>query len=213
LESVLGGSGTVLLVFGLSAFFRTVGEGVFHCPQCGGDRGYRRRIGRRWFTLFFLPVIPLDRLDEVVECRSCRARFRPSVLRLPTVEQMAAALPAAMRAAVALVLRAGVEGHEGARRRAVEAVRGYGEDHYDDEALEGDLGMPATFLGEEIAMAGTQLAVEAKEWFLAQAVRVGLADGPLNEQERQNLHDVAGHLGMTQAHAIGVIAMTEGAAR
>jgi hypothetical protein len=212
-ESVLGGEHPVLLVFGLSAFFRTVGEGVFHCQACGGDRGYRRRIGRRWFTLFFPPVIPLDRLGEVVECRTCRTRFRPAVLRLPTVEQMTAALPAGMRAAAALVLRAGVESDETARRRAVEAVRGYGEEYYDDDALEGDLGMPAAFLAEEIATGGAQLAVEAKEWFLAQAVRVGLADGPLTEPERQTLHDVAGHLGMTHAHALGVIAMTEGAAK
>lgn len=211
--SVLGGGEPVLLVFGLSVFFRTVGEGVFHCQTCGGDRGYRRRIGRRWLTLFFLPAIPLDRLGEVVECRACRTRYRPSVLRVPTVEQMSAALPAGMRAAAALVLRAGVESHEAARRRAVEAVRGYGEEHYDDDALDGDLGMPPVFLAEEIATAGAHLAVEAREWFLAQAVRVGLADGPLTDPERQTLHEVAAHLGMTQAHALGVIAMTEGAAR
>jgi tellurite resistance protein len=202
----------VLLIFGLSVFFRTVGEGMFHCPTCGGDRGYRRRIGRRWFTLFFLPAIPLNRLGEVVECRACRGRFTTSVLKLPTAEQMAAALPAGMRAAAALVLTAGDETEESARRRAVEAVRGYGEDHYDDDALDGDLGMPPSFLAEEIARAGSQLAVEAKEWFLAQAVRVGLADGPLGEGERQTLHRVAAELGMTPAHALGVIAMTEGAA-
>jgi hypothetical protein len=213
LEVRFGRREPMLLVFGLSAFFRTVGEGVFHCQTCGGDRGYRRRIGRRWFTVFFIPVIPLNRLGEIVECRACRSRFRPSVLRLPTVEQMSAALPAAMRAAAALVLQSGAENDEAARRRAVEAVRGYGEEHYDDDALEGDLGMPPTFLAEEIATAGAQLAVEAKEWFLAQAVRVGLADGPLTEPERQTLHEVATGLGMTKAHALGVIALTEGAAR
>ena len=202
----------MLLIFGLSAFFRTVGEGVFHCQACGGDRGYRRRVGRRWITLFFVPVVPLDRLGEVVECRACGTRFRPAVLRLPTTSQLSAALPAAMRAAATLVLLAGVESDGAARRRAVEAVRGYGEEHYDDDALDGDLGMPPAFLAEEIATAGAQLAVEAKEWFLAQAIRVGLADGPLTEPERQALHDVAGHLGMTKAHALGVIAMTEGAA-
>ena len=203
----------MLLIFGLSVFFRTVGEGMFHCQNCGGDRGYRRRTGRRWFTLFFLPVIPLDRIGEVVDCRTCRTRYRTSALRLPTTEQMAAALPAGMRAAAALVLLAGVESDDAPRRRAVEAVQGYGEPHYDDDALDGDLGMPPPFLAEEIATAGAQLAVEAKEWFLAQAVRVGLADGPLSEAERQTLHEVAARLGMTQAHALGVIAMTEGAAR
>jgi len=73
--------------------------------------------------------------------------------------------------------------------------------------------VPSPFLAEEIARAGAQLAVEAKEWFLAQTVRVGLADGPLSEAERQALHRVAAELGMTQAHALGVIAVTERAAK
>lgn len=202
----------MLLVFGLSVFFRTVSEGTFHCPNCGGDRRYRRRAGRRWFTLFFLPVIPLRRLGEAVECGTCRTRFSVSVLRLPTVRQMAEALPAGMRAAAALVLTAGDPADGAARRRAVEAVHGYGDEDYDDEAIDDGLRTPAERLEEQVARAGAQLAVEAKEWFLAQLVRIALADGPLSDEERQALHRVAGGLGMTAAHALGVIVTTEGAA-
>jgi tellurite resistance protein len=55
--------------------------------------------------------------------------------------------------------------------------------------------------------------MEAKEWFLAQTARVALADGPLSDGERQTLHRVAHLLGMSHAHALGVIVTTEGAAR
>jgi tellurite resistance protein len=79
--------------------------------------------------------------------------------------------------------------------------------------VEADLSLRAAFLEEEVGLAGAQLAVEAKEWFLAQAVRVGLADGPLSDAERQTLHHVAHLLGMSRAHALGVIVTTEGAAR
>ncbi|GAA2576177.1 TerB family tellurite resistance protein [Actinomadura fulvescens] len=203
----------MLLIFGLSVFFRTVSEGSFHCPQCGGDRAYRRRTGRRWFTLFFLPVIPLNRVGEAVECRTCRTRFGVSVLRAPTAVQLAAALPAGMRAAATLVLRAGDPSDEAALGRAVEVVQGYGETRYGADDVAADLQLQAGFLEEEVARAGGQLAVEAKEWFLSQAVRVGLADGPLTENERQTLHRVAQLLGMSPAHALGVIVTTEGAAR
>ncbi|MFG1999652.1 zinc-ribbon domain-containing protein [Spirillospora sp. NPDC048911] len=203
----------MLLIFGLSVFFRTVSEGSFHCPQCGGDRNYRRRAGRRWFTLFFVPVIPLNRVGEAVECRTCRTRFGVSVLRTPTALQMAAALPAGMRAAATLVLRAGDPADEAARDLAVEAVRGYGEERYDEDDVAADLQLRVEFLEEEVARAGAQLAVEAKEWFLSQAVRVGLAGGPLTENERRTLHRVAQLLGMSRAHALGVIVTTEGAAR
>jgi len=203
----------VLLIFGLSVFFRTVDEGTFHCPRCGGDRAYRRRAGRRYFSLFFLPVIPLNSVGEIVECRTCRTRFEPGVLRSPTARQLAAALPAGMRAAAALVLLAGDAAHPGARARAADAVLGYGERAYGDDELDADLRRPQPALEQQVAAAGAQLATEAREWFLAQAARVALADGPITDPERQALHRVADLLGMSRAHALGVIVTTEGAAR
>jgi tellurite resistance protein len=203
----------VLLIFGLSVFFRTVGQGDFHCPNCGGDRHYRQRVARRWFTLFFVPVIPLNRVGEVIECATCRTRFNLDALRLPTAQQMAAALPMAMRAAAAEVLTAGDPSGSAARARAVEAVRGYGLADYDDEMLAADLEQPTDGAAEVIAQAGAQLTTEAREWFLAQVVRIALAGGAIGNGERQALHTVAGRLGMTPAHAVGVISTTEGAAR
>ena len=203
----------MLLVFGLAAVSRTVSEGTFHCPQCGGDRAFRRRAGRRWFSMFFVPLVPLWRLGESVECRTCRGRFPLSALRAPTAERMSEILAAGMRAAVALVLRAGDPADPLARARAIDTVAGYGEPEYDGSAVNADLALRRTFLEQEIIRAGASLAVEAKEWFLAQAARIGLADGPLGEGERQELHAIADLLGMSRAYALGVIVTTEGAAR
>ncbi|NVI91677.1 TerB family tellurite resistance protein [Actinomadura sp. BRA 177] len=203
----------MLLVFGLTAVFRTVSEGTFHCPQCGGDRAYRRRAGRRWFSVFFVPMVPLWRLGHAVECRTCRGRFPVAALRTPTAQQMAETLAAGMRAAAALVLRAGDPSNAAARARAIATVTGYGEPEYDADAVNADLALRRTFLEREVVLAGAQLAVEAKEWFLAQAVRIGLADGQLGEGERQALHGIADLLGMSRAYALGVIVTTEGAAR
>ncbi|WP_242901672.1 hypothetical protein [Actinomadura terrae] len=203
----------MLLVFGLTAVFRTVSDGTFHCPHCGGDRAYRRRSGRRWLTVFFVPLVPLWRLGQAAECRTCRRRFPVSALRTPTAQQMAAALPAGMRAAATLVLRAGDPSDGTARARAAATVLGYGEPGYDDADIDADLELRAELLERDVARAGAQLAVEAKEWFLAQVVRIGLADGPLGDGERQVLHRIAELLGMSRAYALGVIVMTEGAAR
>lgn len=203
----------MLLVFGLTAVFRTVSEGTFHCPQCGGDRAYRRRAGRRWLSVFFVPTVPLWRLGNAVECRTCRGRFPVSALRTPTAQQMAETLAAGMRAAAALVLRAGDPADPAARARAIATVTGYGEPDYGADAVNADLALRRTFLEREVVRAGAQLAVEAKEWFLAQAVRIGLAGGSLGEGERQALHGIADLLGMSPAYALGVIVTTEGAAR
>ncbi|MDX6743518.1 hypothetical protein [Actinocorallia sp. A-T 12471] len=202
----------MFVLFGISVRFRTVGEGMFHCPSCGGDRRYRRRAGRRYVTAV-LPLIPLDRLGHTVQCRACRTRFNTGVLRTPTAARMESALPAAARAACCLALLAGDPADTAARVRAVDVVRGYGEDAYGPEELAGDLDMPESYQLEEIAATGAQLAVEAKEWFLAQIVRVALAAGELSTGQRDELHRIAGTLGLSPAHALGVILTTEGASR
>ena len=132
----------MLIIWGIRVFFRTTGQGLFHCPRCGGDRRYRRRAGRRFLTLFFIPVIPLTRAGEHVQCTTCRARYHVGALRAPTAAQMQAALPAGMRAAAATMLRAGDQDCFPARHRAIQAIAGAGAQGYGDAALDADLAEP-----------------------------------------------------------------------
>jgi tellurite resistance protein len=205
----------LLIIFGLRVLYRPIGQGEFHCERCGGDRRYQHRAGRRWFTLFFIPVIPLTMTGEHVKCAVCGTCYRMGVLDLPTAAQMQEALPAGIRAAATAVLRAGGASSAPARWRAIDAIKGAGQDDYDDAALDADLSAAAAsaHLTEDLAGAlnrvAVQLAVPAREWFLADAVRIGLADGPLSDEERQAVQEIAAQLGMTAAQARGVIAMTE----
>ena len=205
----------MLIIFGFRVLYRTIGQGTFHCQRCGGDREYARRAGRRWFTLFFIPVVPLGRAGEHVRCAVCGTRYHMEVLSLPTVVQMQAALPAGMRAAAIAMLRTGGGSSVPARRRAIDAIKGSGLADYDDAALDADLsapalpGQPGRELAGPLNRLTVQLAVPAREWFLAEAVRIGLADGMLSDDERHVAREIAAQLGMTPAQARGVIAMTE----
>ncbi len=199
----------MLIFFGLRVFYRTVGHGMFHCQRCGGDRPYRHKAGRRWFTLFFIPVIPLTRSGEHVQCAGCGTRYRMEVLCLPTAAQMQQALPAGMRAAAIAMLRAGGGNSSPARRWAIDAVRGAGLADYDDAALDADLSESAMDLDLPLNRLTIQLAIPATEWFLADVVRIGLADGMLSDEERRAAQEIAAQLGMTPAQGRGVIAMTE----
>jgi tellurite resistance protein len=202
----------MFLIFGLRAYFRTIGQGTFHCQRCGGDRGYRERTGRRWFHLFFIPLIPLLSVGEHVRCSTCHTSYRVEVLAMPTAAQMQAALPAGMRAAATAMLRAGDPSSPVARRRAIEAISGAGLDGYDDAALDADLASsagPDWETARPLNKLALQLAVQAREWLLADLVRIGLADGLLSEEERHAARQIAANLGMTVAQAYGVISMTE----
>jgi tellurite resistance protein len=203
----------LLIIWGLRVFYRTVGQGVFHCRKCGGDRQYRHRAGRRFFTLFFIPLIPLNKTGEHVQCLTCKTRYVMDVLSLPTAAQMQAALPAGIRAAAAAMLVAGDPSSPAARQRAVAVIQGAGAQGYTDADLTSDSAQPAEATRSALTEVARQLTPDAKEWFLAETVRVGMADGPLAEPERQTAQAIAVDLGMTQAQAIGVITMAEQSAQ
>jgi Tellurite resistance protein TerB len=199
----------MLIIWGLRVIYRTLGRGVFFCRRCGGDREYRRRAGRRYVTVFFIPLVPLMKTGEHVQCLTCKTRYVTEVLKLPTTVEMQLALVAGMRALVAVMLRAGDPASPLSRRRALDAVTGAGLSSYDDAALAADLTEPAEAGRPSIAALGSQLQVEAREWCLAEAIRIAMADGPLTGAERAAAEHLAAALGMTQAQAIGVIALTE----
>src|ERR1700758_2857123 len=133
----------MLIIWGLRVIYRTLGRGVFFCRRCGGDREYRHRAGRRFVTVFFIPVIPLMKTGEHVQCLTCKTRYVTEVLQLLTTIEMQLALVAGLRAVVAVILRAGDPGSPLARRRALDAVTGAGDAGYDEEALEAGLAGPA----------------------------------------------------------------------
>jgi hypothetical protein len=202
----------MLIIWGLRVMYYTLAQGVFFCRKCGGDRNYRRRTGRRFITVFFIPLVPLNKTGQHVQCMTCKTRYVTEVLRLPTAAKMQEALPAGMRALVTVVLRAGDPASPDARRRAIEAAVGAGAQGYDDAALDADLAQPAGAGRKAIAALGAQLQVPAREWYLAEVIRIAIADSPLTGAERAAVETLALELGLTQAQTIGVITLTEQAA-
>tara|TARA_R110002096_G_scaffold169222_1_gene340751 strand:+ start:17552 stop:18214 length:663 start_codon:yes stop_codon:yes gene_type:complete len=69
-----------MIIFGTRGITTTPQRGEFHCPQCGDTRAYNWKRVRRFFTLYFIPVIPLDQLGEYIECPSCQGTFDTRVL-------------------------------------------------------------------------------------------------------------------------------------
>jgi hypothetical protein len=200
-------------LIGARFYFKTTGQGTVHCYRCGGDRPYRRCTGRRWFQVLMIPVVPLDRVAEHLQCRMCGTRYRLEVLSIPTSAAMQVALPAGALAAVTMMLRAGDPDSPAARVRAIDLVQSAGLTGYDDAALTADLALAEgrrLANAESLATLAIQLTMPAPEWFLADAIRVGLADGPLSDSERGAARLIAAHLGLTAAQAHGVIVTTAG---
>ena len=70
----------MFILFGTKAREKDVGSGQFYCPRCRTNRRYTHRRASRYFTLYFIPLIPMGKLGEYVECGECGGRFDPQVL-------------------------------------------------------------------------------------------------------------------------------------
>ncbi|NUR58358.1 MAG: zinc-ribbon domain-containing protein [Catenulispora sp.] len=200
-----------MIVWGWRTVFRVVGSGVFSCPSCGADRNYERRRAQRFFTLFFIPLIPLKTLGEFIRCTACKNDFRESVLARPTAAQFTDLLQNTVRGVMVNVLRRGGAGHPAALAVAVEEIVSSGAIGYSQADLAQDLRVVPEDLTQLLAGLAGQLPESGREALVRGAIRVAAADGPVDVQERAVIDGVGAALGMTQAHVAGVVASVPGA--
>ncbi|MFJ7999149.1 TerB family tellurite resistance protein [Streptomyces sp. NPDC096310] len=197
---------------GIRTSWTTVGDGEFFCPDCGGDRNYRRRTGRRRFTVLGIPLLARGCAGPVVECAACHAHFGTDALDHPTTLRFSAMLRDAVHTVALAVLAAGGTSSRTVRETAVLTVRAAGfedctEDRLTDlvEALAADTGRfvidagpfgaaLAIELHEALEPLAPHLAPAGRESILLQGARIALADGVYSPAEREVLSIVGGAL-------------------
>lgn len=64
-----------IILFGTKQVESELGTGHFVCPNCRMSRPFRHTAMKRWFTLFFIPLIPLGETGRFVQCGGCGARY------------------------------------------------------------------------------------------------------------------------------------------
>lgn len=202
-----------LIIWGFKVLYKTRDNGTFFCPRCGADRAYQHRVGRKWFRLYYIPLFPVGGpVNEHVLCETCKGKFTMQALARPTSMQLSASLLDGVRGVIVHVLRAGSIESPAAREIAVAEVERAGLPGYTDQTLTADLDAVPGDLNPLLSTLGGQLADQGKENLLRAGTRTALADGALTDLERRVLNSTAASLGMTQAHAQGVISMAEQAA-
>ena len=76
-----------MIIYGTRGIKSTTERGNFNCPGCNKNSRYVKKRVRRFFTLYFIPIIPLDKLGEYVECVDCQVTYDPEILSYdPAVE-------------------------------------------------------------------------------------------------------------------------------
>jgi hypothetical protein len=193
-----------MIVFGWRTWARSIAHGTFFCPHCGADREYAHKRARRWFTLFFIPVIPLNVIGEYIQCGTCTKTFKPTVLDALTTAQVQETLFRAVRKAVTVLVRQ--VGSPGAAATAVGVLSSYAGRPWTDDELTADVQhLDTSDLSADLATLASVSNEQGKERILEACVRVAATGGVIDSQARVTLDHIAAGLLMTAAHARGVI--------
>lgn len=202
----------MILIWGFRAIYKTLAQGTFYCPHEGGDRSYRRQEARKWFTFFWIPVIPLGVLGEFVECTSCGRTYDQAVLSMPTVAKMMDNLANAMRHAVVSIINADTVVDPVEKRIALEVMEQFSDTPYLEQHLDHDLAtLQGAKLADEMSGVAGMLNEHGKERLLEACMRIAAADGSIDETEIAELTRAGVALGMSPAHIKGVIAHSSAA--
>ena len=200
-----------MIIFGTRGITTTPEQGDFHCPSCNCTQHYGLKRVRRFFTLYFIPLIPLDKLGEYVECDCCKDTYKPEILGYDP-NANAASFEAEYRSAIKkvmlhMLLADGVvdEAEVEVAQSIFERVTGHS---VDKAALHEEIGYLQRS-GEDLSscLRALQGALNdpGKELVVKAAFFVAMADGEFQEDEQRLLLQVGTDLGMTPAHVQGVI--------
>ena len=195
-----------MIIWGWRVRKKTIGTGVFFCPGEGGDRNYEHRQARRWFTIFFIPLIPLKELGDFVECTSCENTYYPDVLKGKTASEIEDISTIAIRhVAVSMALADGtVDPRE--RDAAVTVVQRFASHPYDLDDLDSDLSsLQVSALSDNLEELGAVLNEHGKENVLTAAVFLAGADGHVDRSEIEVARQIGKALTMSSAHIEGTI--------
>jgi len=69
-----------MIIFGSKGRITTKKRDLFYCPTCQSEKTYEWKLVRNWFTLYFIPVIPLGLKGEYIECTTCLRTYSIDVI-------------------------------------------------------------------------------------------------------------------------------------
>ena len=201
-----------MIIFGTRGVKSTKEKGQFHCPQCDRQTGYRHRKVTKFFTLYFIPLIPLGSAGEYVECDNCRCTFIPRVLdNTPSNDKDAfmAIYQKAIRHSMVLIMLADGVIEDAEKKQVLKVINQFGHDDISMSELDEFVAQVKNSIvkvNTYLAEVGPMLNEHGKESILKAAISVAASDGHIDGREIDEIHEMAKAMEMSQAHVDGIMA-------
>ncbi len=71
----------MIVVWGTRVTNKVISSGQFHCPRCMQQCAYKLRRPKKWGSIFWIPIVPLQEFAPYVECAACNATYPVEALR------------------------------------------------------------------------------------------------------------------------------------
>ena len=206
-----------MIIFGTRGVTTTHEQGVFYCPACGPGSNFRWRRVRRFFTLYFIPIIPLDKVGEFIECGQCKGTYNTSVLEYNPASdalKLEGQFHETLRLVMILSLPEPLRGQRQALSRLMERHESIGHQGVDIGRWERDaeeLSAAKANVSDRLKALAGAINDHGRET-LIEAAYVA-ADAFSRTAEEAHLGDLAGALGMTPSHFHGLMKNLEASGR
>ena len=201
-----------MIIFGTRGVRSTKATGNFNCPQCETDRGYRHRKVTKFFTLYFLPLIPLGSRGEYVECNHCKGTFVTRVLNntANTSKQAFMAMyEQAMRHVMVKIMLADGVIDKNEKIMVLRIINKYGHNDMSSFQLEDyikKVQADPSDISTYLKHVGPSLNAHGKETIIKCALDVAYSDGHFDDSERKLIIEMGVIMEMSSAHVKGIIA-------
>jgi len=203
-----------MIIFGTTGISSTMEEGQFMCPQCATTENYKHKKVTKFFTLYFIPLIPLGRAGDYVECQTCQGTFISRILDYDPNDQQnefQSVYEKAMRHCMIMIMLADGEIDENEMVAVQKVINKFGHNDISMEELKAYVEEVQTKpepISTYLKKVTPSLNEHGKEIIIKCALAIAAADGNVDDSEIELINEMAKTMEMSTSHLNGIIAET-----
>lgn len=201
---------TIMIIFGTRGVKSTLKEGSFLCPQCESERHFKHKKVTRFFTLYFIPLIPIGRLGEYVECQTCKGTFVTKVLEYgknPAGDQFLSEYEKALKHSMVLIMLADGEIDENEMLMVQKIINKFSHNDVTLDELDQyvrQVQQNPEDISTYLKQVTPSLNEHGKEIVIKCAMSVAAADGNIDDSELDLIKKMAQVMEMSPSHLKGI---------
>jgi len=203
-----------MIIFGTTGISSTMEEGQFMCPQCATTENYKHKKVTKFFTLYFIPLIPLGRAGDYVECQTCQGTFISRILDYNPNDQQnefQSVYEKAMRHCMVMIMLADGEIDENEMVAVQKVINKFGHNDISIEELKAyveEIETKPEPISTYLKKVTPSLNEHGKEIIIKCALAIAAADGNVDDSEIELINEMAKTMQMSTSHLNGIIAET-----